>query len=287
MLRTTAATPASSPTPPWAVTQNDQYDAYGNQTTSNSSLSTHYLSDGTIDPVSGLTFHFGGRESYTTTGRFIEQDSQEYTVQNKTSTTNRYVLDADNPVENRDPSGHLIEELFFDVAVFMMRFAIRVAPLVTAAAKIFGVLSLIMFFADPEFRESIIASTGGDPSQLGEIFEGSLTYFGSKAINFADALATAKFVSRFAPRSPKLIQPMVKEAAIVMDSQSLYKFLENLGWNSTKARDYANSFPNGMASLRLVKPGEQFLRYSGPEQAETGSFLGKVFYFTLARRKPT
>ena len=89
------------------VTQYDDYDAFGNQTTSNNiTATTHYFPDGTLDVPSGLTFHFGGRQSSSFNGDFIEQDPHRYVINMDPITANRYILDGDNPVTNVDPSGH-------------------------------------------------------------------------------------------------------------------------------------------------------------------------------------
>ena len=87
-------------------TQDDQFDAYGNQMTFNVIPTTHYFADGTLDPASGLTFHFGGRQSSTVNGDFIEQDQLRFIVQGDPQTTNLYTLDAADPLSHIDPSGH-------------------------------------------------------------------------------------------------------------------------------------------------------------------------------------
>ena len=90
-----------------SVTQYDDYDAYGNQTTGNNIPTTHYFPDGVLDPASGLTFHFGGRQSSTVNGDFIQQDPHRYVINMDPTTANRYVLDGANPINMIDPSGHL------------------------------------------------------------------------------------------------------------------------------------------------------------------------------------
>ena len=89
-----------------AVTQYDQYDAYGNQTTPNNIPTTHYFPDGVLDPASGLTFHFGGRQSNSGNGDFIEQDGQGYGDNQNPISLNRYTYASDDPISMIDPSGH-------------------------------------------------------------------------------------------------------------------------------------------------------------------------------------
>ena len=88
------------------VTQYDQYDAYGNLTTSNTLPTTHFIPDGVLDPASSLTFHFAGRQSSSFNGDFIEQDPHTYTINFRPSTADRYTLDGDDPLDHIDPSGH-------------------------------------------------------------------------------------------------------------------------------------------------------------------------------------
>ena len=89
------------------VTQYDDYDAFGNQTTSNNiTATTHYFPDGVLDVPSGLIFHFGGRQSSSFNGDFIERDGQQFGDNQNPLTLNRYVLDDDNSISNIDPSGH-------------------------------------------------------------------------------------------------------------------------------------------------------------------------------------
>ena len=88
------------------VAQYDQFDAYGNQTTPNNIPSTHYFPDGTLDVASGLTFHFGGRQSSTVNGDFIEQDAYGYGNNQDPLTLNRYNYSCANPVMENDPTGH-------------------------------------------------------------------------------------------------------------------------------------------------------------------------------------
>ena len=88
------------------VTQYDQYDAYGNQTTSNNIPTTHYFPDGTLDPASGLTFHFGGRQSSSVNGDFIERDAQQYGENQSPISLNMYIYADADPINVIDPSGH-------------------------------------------------------------------------------------------------------------------------------------------------------------------------------------
>ena len=53
------------------ATQYDQFDAFGNQMTGNNLPSTHYFPDGVFDAPSGLTFHFGGRQSSSSMGTLL------------------------------------------------------------------------------------------------------------------------------------------------------------------------------------------------------------------------
>jgi RHS repeat-associated protein len=114
------------------VTQYDQFDAYGNQTTFNTIPTTHYFPDGVLDAASGLVFHFGGRQSSTVNGDFIEQDGQAYGSNQNPISLNRYVYGADSPINMTDPSGHdpLGEELFV-TGVQSLLFALNVYGLVT------------------------------------------------------------------------------------------------------------------------------------------------------------
>ena len=90
------------------VTQYDDYDAFGNQTTSNGTIpTTHYFPDGTLDIPSGLVFHMARQES-TFNGNFIERDfgPDGQGQDGLPISLNKYIYADADPVNGDDPSGH-------------------------------------------------------------------------------------------------------------------------------------------------------------------------------------
>jgi hypothetical protein len=180
-----------------------------------------------------------------------------------------------DPVNGSDPSGHFdLVELGIVGTINAISFAVLTSPITTAVVQTVALISLVEFAVDPDFRESIIAATGGDLMQLTEVFSGSVSYFANKTANLAEAAATAAFASKFAPTVAD------GASAVVLDAAAMRTFFLARGLSQDSAAGYATSFANGSGVLREIKAGETFLRYSGPGQNAAGSFLTKGVYST-------
>jgi hypothetical protein len=264
-----------------AVTATFNYSAFGDvlgatYTAANPPPTMYLFQQTMFDAPSGLNiFGDGVREVQPGEDSFIESDTSAYGNLSDPTTLNLRLLEGANPISGRDPSGHFdIFELGVVGTINAISFTVLTSPITTAVVQTVALLSLIEFAVDPDFRESVLAATGGDLTQLTEVFSGSVSYFAKKTVNLAEAAATAAFASKFAPTVTD------GASAVVLDAAAMRTFFLARGLSQDSAAGYATSFANGSGVLREIKAGETFLRYSGPSQNAAGSFLTKGVYST-------
>lgn len=122
-----------------AVTDNYDYDAFGNLINSTGSTPNNYLFAGeAYDSALGLYYN-RARDLNTQTGRFMSMDTVEGDTQDPLS-LHRYIHAEQDPVNNLDPSGNEIDEVMGSFAVAA---TINVMPTLSYQAVVGGVKSAI------------------------------------------------------------------------------------------------------------------------------------------------
>jgi YD repeat-containing protein len=262
-----------------AVTATFNYDAFGNPIGSwslTTAPTTILFQQTMVDPASGLNFD-GGREEKIGQDNFIEADPPSYSSNQNPITLNSHLLDNADAINVIDPSGHDgLDELLVGLGVATeIGLAILNSAVVTSLVQAVATVSLIEFAINPDFQQSIIAATGGDLTNLTEVFAGGVSYFANLGtVGQTEAESTAAFVSSFAPAAAR------GSDAVVLDVAAMRNFFLARGLSTEAADGFASSFSNGMGVLREVKAGETFLRYSDEAGNAVGSFLTKTAYPT-------
>jgi YD repeat-containing protein len=261
-----------------AVTATFNYDAFGNPVgfTAATAPTVFLFQQQMFDAPSGLNFFDDGvREEELGAPNFIEADPPGHSSNNNPITLNSYLLDNADAINVVDPSGHDgIDDLLVAMGVATeIGLALLNSTVVTALVQSVAVVSLVEFAINPDFQQSIIAATGGDLTNLTEVFSGGVSYFANLGtVGRVEAENTAAFVSSFAPAAAQ------GSDAVVLDVAGMRNFFLARGLSENRAIGFADSFTNGMGVLREVKAGETFLRYSDQTGNTAGYFLTKTAY---------
>lgn len=152
--------------PNGAVTDTYDYDAFGNLLHSTGATFNEFLFAGEqFDSDLGLYYN-RARYLNVSTGRFWSMDLVNGTSSDPAS-LHKYLYAAADPVNRRDPSGRLFEDIGGVLTSAYITIASAASAYPTAVATfqvITAVLTLGLFVADEDFRAFYVAS-GGNPAQ--------------------------------------------------------------------------------------------------------------------------